>query len=839
MSSARRNELLGRATELTRLRAMCATPGPVTVHGPGGAGKTRLVAELVAIEPAAVSVPLAEVTDAEWMVATVAGALGLGAATVGSLGAALQHRGRSLLVLDNLEQLGVDGARVVSDLVTAAPELTLVVTSRVRLELRGERTLPVGPLEADAALALLLARVRERAPDFPDHPALPELCARLDHLPLALELAAARLPTLGVDGVMHLLGRRLDLLADRGPDRPDHHRSLRTAVEGSWSLLTREERRILSALALLPGPLQIEDTAFAGGEVEVGLALASLTDASLLRVVVDASARATWHHYETVRAFALEQLPPDDPARGRLVAWLVQTADRLRAALCGPGVDDAVATFLRLRSALIEAVERAERDERYGDLVRLVGAMDTLVHQVGPGTWRERMLQRVVALCEPGSPPSVEAVVSLAMTTVDPTLAERLASVDPTASPAPLRARVQVAVAKSLFDRGRMAEAAQVAQEAAASAVTETRGFLGACWVLGGIRAAMGDLERARAAWSEGLERARLARSPVDEGLFLGQVGSAAMDQDDPDAMGYLRAAVELLGRHHDYRRSVSLIRIAEILVDRDDAMGALEAASEAATVMRSTGQLRLLGYAEALVARAHEASGRTAEALDAYERARGGSGHPVVMATIEAWGARALADADRLADAEALFGRASPVLARSGTKLAPLSALIGVHLALLRARRARREGRDPEPWLAEARQVLAAHPPEAMRASETRSARRAAAERLAADTGGDGILTPADGAWIVWGTHRLELGTRHAIRRVWLALVDARDAGEPRSVEELFAAGWPGESARQDAARDRVYHAVATLRKGGLGDALLRTEGGWVLDPGVPLRFV
>lgn len=795
----------------------------VTLVGPGGAGKTRLLREVV---PAPVI--LAGVRDADLLRSTVAAAVGAGPEP-DALAAALRHRGPWVLGLDNLEQLGPTGARFVSALASAAPELTIAATSRARLEVEGERVVPVEPLPEPDALALLRERLARRAPGRTfDGEGLVALVRELDALPLAIELAAARVPALGVAAVRAHLGRRLDWLSDRGPDRPDHHRSLRNAVSGSWDLLGPAARAAARRIALLPDPLALSDLA-GFPDADLPLHLAALVDASLVRVD-DTGAEPRYHLYEAVRAFALEQVPVDDPLWDEVTAALVRSAEPALQALGGPGVGPAVDQLLRCRSALLAAAERAEALGRADDHARLALLLDRVLHQHGPAAWRERHLARVRAELPATDPRHVEATLSLVMTGSD--LGPGALDFPGAALGPALEARRDTARAKLWYDAGRYAEAAELAAGVVERlGDREPRAAMGARWVLGGVCTSAGRLAEARAAFDDGLRIARAVGSPLDEALFLGQLGSVLLDLGDDGAVPSLLAAIALLERHRDARRSVWTMRLAEVHVDGGRVDAALDTADRALASIRGAGQRRFEGYALAIRARALEAAGRVDEALATFAAARDAGGHPLLVGTLECWYGRALADAGRADEAGAALGRARYP---DGSKLVPLVALCAAHLNLLRARALEGAGADPEPLRAEVQAVLAATEPAA---HEVRAARHRLAESLARDRGPDGVVTAADGSWLQVGAARTELGTRHAIRRVWLALVGAHPAGEELGVDALFAAGWPGEDAHPDAARDRVYHAIATLRRGGLEGILDRSGRGWRLRPGVPLR--
>ena len=242
----------------------------VTLTGPGGVGKTRLARrfgarrrddypggawfcdlaaareghELLSILGASVDVPL----GAEDTVDLAA-----------DLAAHLDAMGRTLLILDNVEQVLEPAARVVRTLLQIAGDAHLLVTSRERLRIEGEASVDVGPLAALDGVELLRLRAIAAGwtPRKGDDPILAEIAERLDHLPLALELAAARLPLLGARTLRDGLSRRLDLLSGRRRDVGDRHRTMRGAIEWSWGLLEPWERSALAQLSVCRGGFQL------------------------------------------------------------------------------------------------------------------------------------------------------------------------------------------------------------------------------------------------------------------------------------------------------------------------------------------------------------------------------------------------------------------------------------------------------------------------------------------------------------------------------------------------------------------------------------------------------
>ena len=293
---------VGRERELAEVLGLLSEPDLrlLTLTGPGGTGKTRLglqaAAETADRFPGGVWwVPLASLRDATLVLETAGRVLGA------SDGLA-EHIGEKslLLLLDNFEHV-VDAAAGLSELLAACPNLQLLVTSRELLRLPGEQAYPVPPLEPEDGTELFIARARAARPDFEPDDGVPELCARLDNLPLALELAAARVRILSPEQLLGRLAQRLDLLkAGRGVD--PRQQTLRATIEWSQDLLDENEQRLFHRLAVFSGGFMLE----AAEEVcDADLdTLQSLVDKSLLRIRDD----DRFWMLETIREYALERL---------------------------------------------------------------------------------------------------------------------------------------------------------------------------------------------------------------------------------------------------------------------------------------------------------------------------------------------------------------------------------------------------------------------------------------------------------------------------------------------------------------------------------------------------
>ncbi|HEV2415638.1 MAG TPA: adenylate/guanylate cyclase domain-containing protein [Candidatus Dormibacteraeota bacterium] len=310
---------IGRELEVSEAGALLRRDGVrlVTLTGAGGSGKTRLALQVAGDAadryPDGIWwVPLVAISEAADVMPAIGTALGGGSAAE-----AIGNR-RMLLLLDNFEQV-VEAAPDVAGLLGTCPHLDVVVTSRERLRVRGEHMYPVPVLARNEARELFLARARAIEPAFEAGDRLDELCLRLDDLPLAIELAAARVSLLSTDQLFERLGKRLDLVSGER-DADTRHRTLRTTIQWSYDLLTPDERRLFAALSVFRGGWTLEAAErVADADLEV---LQSLIDKSLVR----RSESGRYTMLETIREFVTDQLRADDrdPVLSRLLDYLLE-----------------------------------------------------------------------------------------------------------------------------------------------------------------------------------------------------------------------------------------------------------------------------------------------------------------------------------------------------------------------------------------------------------------------------------------------------------------------------------------------------------------------------------
>ena len=330
---------VGRERQVAECLELLRDTRLLTLTGPGGTGKTRLALQVATkardeFAGGAWFVALASIRDPELVPSSIAEVLGLTESQRDRppMEVVLEHLGTRevLLVLDNFEQI-LTAAASVTELISGAPGTKVMVTSRSPLRLYGEREFPVPPLGLPdphhlpdletlshyEAVALFIDRARAVKPDFAvtneNAPAVAEICARLDGLPLAIELAAARIRVFQPEAMLARLGDRLALLSGGPRDLPTRQQTLRQAVAWSHDLLSPPEQRLFARFSTFRGGARPEEAESVCGPVdELGMdvleALDSLTEKSLLTVTEDGSGDPRFGMLETIRDFAKERL---------------------------------------------------------------------------------------------------------------------------------------------------------------------------------------------------------------------------------------------------------------------------------------------------------------------------------------------------------------------------------------------------------------------------------------------------------------------------------------------------------------------------------------------------
>ncbi|MBA3734854.1 MAG: hypothetical protein H0W90_06615 [Actinobacteria bacterium] len=516
----------------------------LTLTGPGGTGKTRLAMQAAA----AVSeryphgvwwVPLAALRASELVLEAAALALG-------AKDGLAEHIGdRSLLLLfDNFEQV-VEAAPDVAALLAACPNLEILVTSREPLHVTGEQEYPVPPLAHEEGVGFFLARARAVKPDFEVDDTVSEICRRLDDLPLALELAAARVKALTSGQILERLERRLPLLTGGARDLPERQRTLRATIEWSYDLLAGEEQGLFVRLAVFAGGCTL-DAAEEIAEADLDT-LQSLVDKSLVR----RSDERFWM-LETVREYAaerLDELPGADEVRRRHTEHFLALAEDAEPELPADR-RDLLERLQQEHDNLRAVLDRAEAAGETQLAQRLSGALTRFWMMTGQVAEGRRRLESAVAADARPTPARAKALTGASMLAADAETSRARAE-EALALERELNDERGIAAALlalgSAYSYTDMTKAAELYEESA-------RGFLeaddqhhalivnrGLAWAYINL----GDRERGRALHKENLRLARALSNERIEAITLGALAMHAVEEGD------LEQALPMLTESH------------------------------------------------------------------------------------------------------------------------------------------------------------------------------------------------------------------------------------------------------------------------------------------------
>ncbi|WP_373045327.1 ATP-binding protein [Vulgatibacter sp.] len=869
-----RTPFVGRRSEQAfLLEALARGARLVSLVGPAGMGKTRLARRIASAidrdEPPAGGIFFCDLTEArseEDLLASVATSLGLSlrggaGGGVGQLVRAVAAREPLLLLLDNFEALVPAGLACIESLLDGTSELQILVTSRIRLDLDGENAFELGPLQPEEAVQLYEQRAAaawgDRRRDPGEAAVVEELVRRLDCIPLALELAAARIRVLPPADLLGRLSDRFDIL--QGPRR-GRHTSLREALACSFELLSLHEREALLQASVFRGGFTLDAAAgvlrLGEGAPPILDALEGLRDKSLLRLEQGTAPRFSL--YESVREFAAAELAASGgraAAEAKHAAWFLAAAERWSPPGGGANGVAEVAKLQSERENLLVAHERTHAEDP-ATATRIALALGPLVLLQGPPTSEIGLFERSVdaarrsgdplllarALRARGSAAGRHGRPADARTDLDE------AMVLAAAADEKLRAQLLIESGKlhcisGDFD-GARAELGQ-ALDLLGGAHPWLRGM--SRNILGMVEERCGRLEESAASFEAALGLFRAAGNVRLEGLALlnlGVVRAAAGRLEDARAL--LEESLVLIRAVDDRATEADAIvdlGSVELTAGRlDEAerhlLQGLERERRAGNRAFEALALGNLGLVAQERRELRLAWRRLREALDLLQAC----GEPRYRALFLPFFAAAEAALGLQEEAKSDFAAARAFFEPLGDRgsLATIAVLEGFldlvadgdGEALARARLARsHEAPVASAELALARRLVAA-------AIEARGA--GAPAREGAVEQHDGLVIEGDAAGFqLQGGAPVDLRRRGPLRRLLQALVEQRIRmpGVGLTAEQLFAEGWPGERILASAAANRVYTGIRALRAMGLHEVLQRHAEGYLLDPDVPLH--
>lgn len=759
----------GRERELEAIAAARPSQRLVTLLGPPGIGKTRLVRRFLEEVSAEGGVHFCDLTPArgaEDLAASVARTLGV--RRVEDVAGAIADAGSIVMALDNLEAIAKQAAPLIADWCARAPEAFFIVTSRVKLGLTAEHVIDVPPLDvATDAVSLFVERARATPPAA--------LMAALEGIPLAIELAAARSRMLGPERVLERLTRGRDVLS-----------ALRLAIEASWELLSDTEKSVLAQCSVFAGAFSIEAAEAVIEAPDVLEALTSLVDKSLLR----SSGDGYFSLFVSIREYAAGELANRPHVAARHRAWILESTRSRWEEFARTGASAARKALAAAKDELLAVGEDPLAILYLEPTLAVESNYDELVATLERGIALAEGDVRARLVMARGNARGIRGHFQESLADFE---AARAAAKDPV-----VQAEASMFAGVRYRNLGRFEDARHAGDLALA-----TLGNADAPRVEGAIRAVMGLLLfelgeaapsrtsnlRARAIfdaagdrWSEALPLANLAQ--LDQAAGEYEVSAREYEQ-----------ALSRFREHGDRRYEARYLGYRAGLEHERGAFAAARAIY--ATALELLASMRIApteGHFRACLAALEAAEGRTDDALREMERAE------MLLASGAPPSATAALDVHR--------GQLELMLARSAD----------AERAALLVARAQQRLRDVR--LAD-------------RSEDVRFAVRLLSRALAGSAPAPSravLRVEADArSFRIGDQPAVDLTRRAALRHIVTALIEAN--GKALTADELLAIGWPREKVVGDAGGNRVRVAISTLRRLGLASVLLTSDAGYFLD--------
>jgi len=620
------NPLVGRRRELDEVSALlCDSARLVTITGPGGTGKTRLAleaaAELTDEFPDGVFwAPLAAVRDPDLALPTVEEAIGAKVALAEHV-----DEKRMLVLLDNFEQL-LPAATELADVLERCLNLRIMVTSRAPLRLSGEHEIQLEPLPEADAVTLFLQRAEAVRADLEPSEAVAEICRRLDGLPLALELAAARVRIFEPGDLLARLEQRLPLLTGGARDLPERQRTLRATIEWSYDLLEPAEQTLLARVAVFAG------TWGAGAAEAICEAsldeLESLVEQSLLRF-----SAGRFLMLETIREYALERLRDRDDEetfRQRHAQYFVERAEELGPRITEPEGRKRLAALEEDSANILSALTWLVDNSRAQPALRLAGSLRLFWILRGRAPLARQLLERTLSLNGSVAPATrARALGALATIIAESGDLQRADELEKLAQGLFEAAGDSYGIGRTLLGRAGLAierldlgAAHELAQQGLQIAEEIDHGALRGLahnW-LAAIARDRGDLASARALFEQALLDWREWGNEVGVTGALANLALVSLRAGDLDRAQELAEQALELNRAIPYEvhAASNLLLLGQIAIRRDDPVEAASRITESLASFRDLGNLLTATEALALLAATFPA-GHAGEAASAW----------------------------------------------------------------------------------------------------------------------------------------------------------------------------------------------------------------------------